>query len=219
MVLTCAEDVAAATAALAKGGTFAAAFTRAERLRLAAAALAALASLDRSLARRLVVKAQEDASEASYAVPAVGAIGGKRAAVLIIGGGGREAALAWKLAQSPRVSKVYVLPGNGGSARAATMTSAPITNVVGVDACDGAAVVAWAQPTATNEGVALVIVGPEAPLVAGVSDALRAAEVPVFGPSKAAAEIEASKAFSKVRQCHPHEVLTSSDLRPHLTSK
>jgi len=94
----------AATAAITAAGSLTGAFTRAERLRLAASALASLASYDRTLARRLVVEAS--AVHAETGAPVVGAISGKRAPVLIIGGGGREAALAWKIAKSPRVSQV-----------------------------------------------------------------------------------------------------------------
>ena len=105
--------------------------------------------------------------------------------VLVIGGGGREHALAWKLAQSPRVHKVYVAPGNGGTALSPRYENLPITDVV--------ALREWAQ---TNK-VALTVVGPEAPLAAGVVDEFRAHGLRVFGPTKAAAQLESSKAFSK----------------------
>ncbi|MEG0317122.1 MAG: phosphoribosylamine--glycine ligase [Comamonas sp.] len=106
--------------------------------------------------------------------------------ILVIGGGGREHALAWKLAQSPKATKVFVAPGNGGTALAGgKLQNLPITDVVQLRE--------WAQA----EGVALAVVGPEAPLAAGVVDEFRAHGMKVFGPTKAAAQLESSKAFSK----------------------
>ncbi len=105
--------------------------------------------------------------------------------VLVIGGGGREHALAWKLAQSEGVQQVFVAPGNAGTARDAALTNLDIT--------DKAALRAWVQA----EGVALTVVGPEAPLAAGVVDEFRAHGLAIFGPTKAAAQLESSKAFSK----------------------
>ena len=106
--------------------------------------------------------------------------------ILVIGGGGREHALAWKLAQSPKATKVFVAPGNGGTALAGgKLQNLPITDVVKLRE--------WAQA----EGVALSVVGPEAPLAAGVVDEFRAHGLKVFGPTKAAAQLESSKAFSK----------------------
>ena len=105
--------------------------------------------------------------------------------ILILGGGGREHALAWKIAKSPLVAKVFAAPGNAGIADVAECLDLPIE--------DGAAVAAWAG----KAGIDLIVIGPEAPLVAGVSDTLRAAGLAVFGPSKASAELEASKAFTK----------------------
>ena len=105
--------------------------------------------------------------------------------ILILGGGGREHALAWKIAQSPLVDRVSAAPGNAGIA--------DVADCVALDPMDGAAVAAWA----VAESVGLVVVGPEAPLAAGVSDALRAAGLAVFGPSRAAAMLETSKAFTK----------------------
>ena len=105
--------------------------------------------------------------------------------VLVIGGGGREHALAWKLAQSEKVHKVYVAPGNGGTALDERLENLPITDVK--------ALADWAQA----EKVALTVVGPEAPLAAGVVDEFRARQLRVFGPTKAAAQLESSKAFSK----------------------
>ncbi|MBL8918432.1 MAG: phosphoribosylamine--glycine ligase [Myxococcaceae bacterium] len=105
--------------------------------------------------------------------------------VLVLGSGGREHALVWKLAQSPSLSALFVAPGNPGMERLATRLEQSPT--------DGAAIVAVAK----RERIDLVVVGPEAPLVAGVADDLRAAGVPVFGPSAAAARVEGSKAFAK----------------------
>jgi len=105
--------------------------------------------------------------------------------VLILGGGGREHALAWKIAQSPLLSRLSVAPGNAGIA--------DVADCVSLDILDPDAVAQWAQAGSVD----LVVVGPEAPLAAGVADAVRAAGILVFGPSKAAAELEASKAFTK----------------------
>ena len=105
--------------------------------------------------------------------------------VLVIGGGGREHALAWKLAQSPKVQTVYVAPGNGGTARDSRLQNVNITDV--------GALRAWAAA----EKIAVTVVGPEGPLAAGVVDEFRAHGLRVFGPSRAAAQLESSKAFSK----------------------
>lgn len=107
--------------------------------------------------------------------------------VLIIGNGGREHALAWKIAQSERVSHVFVAPGNAGSARE------PKVQNIAIDVLDLEALVEFAQ----NEQVALTIVGPEAPLVAGVVDRFQAAGLACYGPTQKAAQLEGSKAFSK----------------------
>ena len=106
--------------------------------------------------------------------------------ILVIGGGGREHALAWKLAQSPKATKVFVAPGNGGTALAGgKLENLPITDPV--------ALREWAQA----EKISLAVVGPEAPLAAGVVDEFRAHGLKIFGPTKAAAQLESSKAFSK----------------------
>ncbi|WP_107852832.1 phosphoribosylamine--glycine ligase [Oceanimonas marisflavi] len=107
--------------------------------------------------------------------------------VLVIGGGGREHALAWKAAQSPRVSKVFVAPGNAG-----TELEPALTNVA-ISATDIPALLAFAK----QERVELTIVGPEAPLVAGVVDAFEADGLAIFGPTAGAAQLEGSKAFTK----------------------
>jgi phosphoribosylamine-glycine ligase len=108
--------------------------------------------------------------------------------VLVIGAGGREHAIALALAASPHVATVHVAPGNGGTAAA----GGKLRNAA-VSASDCAALAAFAAA----RGVALAAVGPEVPLVAGVADALAAVGVPCFGPSAAAARLEASKAWSK----------------------
>ncbi|MFG2338189.1 phosphoribosylamine--glycine ligase [Streptomyces yangpuensis] len=105
--------------------------------------------------------------------------------VLVIGGGAREHALCRSLSLDPDVSALYCAPGNAGIAEVAELRP--------VDALDGEAVAALA----TELGAGLVVVGPEAPLVAGVADAVRAAGIPVFGPSAEAAQLEGSKAFAK----------------------
>jgi phosphoribosylamine--glycine ligase len=105
--------------------------------------------------------------------------------VLVIGGGGREHALAWKLAQSPKVQCVYVAPGNGGTATDPRLENVAITEPTAL------------ADFARREKVALTVVGPEAPLAQGVVDVFRAAGLRIFGPTQAAAQLESSKAFSK----------------------
>ena len=105
--------------------------------------------------------------------------------VLVIGGGGREHALAWKLAQSDKVHKVYLAPGNGGTALDPNFTHINLSNPQELRA--------WAA----TEKIALTVVGPEGPLAAGVVDEFRAHGLKIFGPTQAAAQLESSKAFSK----------------------
>ena len=105
--------------------------------------------------------------------------------VLVIGGGGREHALAWKLAQSSKIQKVYVAPGNGGTAMDERLENLPITDIHELRA--------WAQ----EMKITLTVVGPEAPLASGVVDEFRQHGLRVFGPTQAAAQLESSKAFSK----------------------
>ena len=105
--------------------------------------------------------------------------------ILVIGGGGREHALAWKVAQSPRVAKVFVAPGNAGTACEPGLTTVPIAAI--------ADLVLFAK----DEQVALTIVGPEAPLAAGIVDAFRAEGLRIFGPTQAAAQLESSKDYAK----------------------
>src|SRR6188472_2822909 len=108
-----------------------------------------------------------------------------RMKVLVIGGGGREHALAWKLAQSPKVQAVYVAPGNGGTALEPRLENVPISDLHQL------------RDWALKEKIALTVVGPEAPLAAGVVDDFRAHGLRIFGPTQAAAQLESSKAFSK----------------------
>jgi len=105
--------------------------------------------------------------------------------VLVIGGGGREHALAWKLAQSPKLQCVYVAPGNGGTARDPRLENVPITDPQAL------------ADFAAREKVALTVVGPEAPLAAGIVDLFRSRGLRIFGPTQAAAQLESSKAFAK----------------------
>ncbi len=107
--------------------------------------------------------------------------------ILIIGGGGREHALAWKAAQSPQVEKVFVAPGNAGTALESKLENVDIS----AEDIDG--LLAFAQ----EKGIGLTIVGPEAPLVAGIVDAFAAADLRCFGPTQGAAQLEGSKAFTK----------------------
>jgi phosphoribosylamine--glycine ligase len=119
---------------------------------------------------------------------------------LLLGSGGREDALAWRLRQSPACGKLIAAPGNPGIARWAELAS--------IDPCDPGAVVELAR----NNAIDLVVVGPEAPLVAGVADALRAAGIAVFGPSAAAAQLEGSKGFTK-DLCRANDVPTADYVR------
>jgi phosphoribosylamine--glycine ligase len=105
--------------------------------------------------------------------------------LLVIGAGGREHALAWKLASSPRVQKVFVAPGNGGTAREGGVENIAITDFEAL------------ADFAAREQIQLTVVGPEAPLAAGVVDLFRARGLRIFGPTKAAAQLESSKAFAK----------------------
>ena len=107
--------------------------------------------------------------------------------ILIIGNGGREHALAWKAAQSPLADKIFVAPGNAGTALEQKVEN------VNIAATDIPALVKFAQ----DNHIGLTIVGPEAPLVIGVVDAFRAAGLKIFGPTQAAAQLEGSKAFTK----------------------
>ena len=105
--------------------------------------------------------------------------------LLVIGSGGREHALAWKLAQSPKVATVFVAPGNAGTAPEPKLQNLPLTAHADlIDFC-------------RKENVAFTIIGPEAPLAAGIVDDFRAAGLPVFGPTRAAAQLESSKDFAK----------------------
>ena len=105
--------------------------------------------------------------------------------VLVVGGGGREHALCWKIAQSPKVQELYCAPGNGGIGQVAELVEIAPTDIEGL--------VRFAR----DRGIDLTVVGPEAPLVAGIVDAFEAEGLEIFGPRRAAAEIEGSKAFAK----------------------
>ena len=105
--------------------------------------------------------------------------------ILVLGSGGREHALCWKIAQSPLLEKLYCAPGNGGTAAVAENTD--------LDAADHEAVISFCR----DRGVDLVVIGPEAPLVAGLADDLAAANIAAFGPGKIAAQLEGSKGYTK----------------------
>ena len=117
--------------------------------------------------------------------------------LLVIGSGGREHALAWRLAQSPRIQKVYVAPGNAGTARENGLENVAITSVDDL--------VAFAE----REQIYLTVVGPEAPLAAGVVNAFRAKSLPIFGPTREAAQLESSKDFAK-RFMQRHKIPTAA---------
>jgi phosphoribosylamine--glycine ligase len=133
--------------------------------------------------------------------------------LMVIGSGGREHAIAWKLAQSPRVQKVFVAPGNGGSARENGVENVALSEVPEL--------VAFAR----KETIYLTVVGPEAALAAGVVDAFRDAGLKIFGPTRAAAQLESSKDFAKsfmVRHNLPtalHRTFQSADLARAFVSK
>src|SRR5512136_2845075 len=105
--------------------------------------------------------------------------------VLVVGGGGREHALVWKVSQSPRVKKIYAAPGNAGIAQLAECVPAQAEDLAGLSAF------------ARKNAVDLTLVGPEGPLSLGIVDEFQKAGLRVFGPAKNAAEIEANKAFTK----------------------
>ena len=105
--------------------------------------------------------------------------------LLVIGSGGREHAIAWRLVQSARVARVYVAPGNAGTSREDGLFNVDVSSVEDL------------VEFAKRESIALTVVGPEAPLAAGVVDAFRAAGLKIFGPVRAAARLESSKDFAK----------------------
>ena len=117
--------------------------------------------------------------------------------VLVVGSGGREHALAWKLAQSPKIQVVYVAPGNGGTALDKRLQNVPLT--------DPQVLAAFAE----REGVAFTVVGPEAPLAAGIVDVFRGKGLRIFGPTQAAAQLESSKDFAKAFM-HRHGIPTAA---------
>ncbi|MBX7491751.1 phosphoribosylamine--glycine ligase [Qipengyuania sp. 1NDW9] len=120
--------------------------------------------------------------------------------ILLLGSGGREHALAWKLAQSPQCDKLWASPGNPGMEECASL--------VALDSSDHAVVVKFCEDNA----IGLVVIGPEVPLVEGLADSLRAAGVAAFGPSKAAAQLEGSKAFTK-ELCERAKIPTAKFIR------
>ena len=124
--------------------------------------------------------------------------------ILVLGSGGREHALCWKLAQSAAIQEqggtLFAAPGNPGMAECATLVT--------LDASDHAAVVAFCKERA----IGLVVIGPEAPLVDGLGDTLSAANIPVFGPGKEAAQLEGSKAFTK-EMCDRANIPTAGYVR------
>jgi len=117
--------------------------------------------------------------------------------ILVVGGGGREHALLWSLARSPRAGGLYAAPGNGGTAGIATHVLVPLSDHAGLAAL------------VEREGIDLTVIGPEAPLVAGLADSLRARSLPVFGPGAAGARIEGSKSWMK-RFLERHGVPTAA---------
>ena len=117
--------------------------------------------------------------------------------LLVIGSGGREHALAWRLAQSPRAQKIYVAPGNGGTARDPALENLPLQ--------DTDALIEFAR----REKIAFTVVGPEAPLAAGIVDAFRAAGLRIFGPTRAAAQLESSKDYAKAFMVR-HDIPTAA---------
>jgi len=122
--------------------------------------------------------------------------------VLLLGSGGREHALAWKLAQAPSVTRLYAAPGNPGIAEEAELVS--------LDVSDHTEVIGFCA----DKEIGLVVIGPEAPLVDGLADSLRAAGTPAFGPSKAAAQLEGSKGFTK-DLCARANIPTGAYVRTH----
>jgi phosphoribosylamine--glycine ligase len=113
--------------------------------------------------------------------------------VLVVGGGGREHALCWKIGQSPLVAKVYCAPGNAGTALVAENVDIAAEDIKGL--------VAFAK----SNGVGLVVVGPEAPLCMGIVDEMKKVGIRCFGPNKAAAEIEGSKLYAR-ELCRRHRI-------------
>jgi phosphoribosylamine--glycine ligase len=118
--------------------------------------------------------------------------------ILVIGNGGREHALVWKIAQSPRVTKVYCAPGNAGIEQLATCVEIQADDIAGLKAF------------VVSEKIDLTVVGPEAPLAAGIADEFRKAKLKIFGPTRAAAQLESSKTFSKELMARHHIPTASS---------
>ena len=112
--------------------------------------------------------------------------------ILVVGGGGREHALVWKLAQSPRVTQIFCAPGNAGIGQSATCVPLPVEDIIGL------------ADFAEKELISLTVVGPEAPLALGIADTFRQRKLKVFGPTKNAARVESSKAFAKELMTRQH---------------
>src|SRR4051812_49271156 len=148
----------------------------------------------------LTLSAGELSPEATFANRPGRVSSGRSMDILLLGSGGREDALAWRLRQSPSCGRLIAAPGNPGIARWA--------ECVAGDPCDPAAVVELAQ----RYGIGLVVIGAEAPLVAGVADVLRTAGFAVFGPSAAAARLEGSKGFTK-DLCRANNIPTGNYVR------
>src|SRR4051794_7704739 len=154
----------------------------------------------------LTLSAGELSPGATFANRPARVSSGRSMDILLLGSGGREDALAWRLRQSPSCGRLLAAPGNPGIARWA--------DCVAVDPCDPAAVVDLAR----REAIDLVVVGPEAPLVAGVADALREVGIAVFGPNAAAAQLEGSKGFTK-DLCKANGIPTADYVRTERASE
>jgi phosphoribosylamine--glycine ligase len=128
--------------------------------------------------------------------------------ILVVGGGGREHALVWKIAQSPRVTKLYCAPGNAGIEQLATCVAIQADDIAGL------------KTFAQSANIDLTVVGPEAPLAAGIADEFRKARLKIFGPTRAAAQLESSKTFSKELMFRHHIPTAASqsftELKPAL---
>src|SRR3954470_17818022 len=153
----------------------------------------------------LTLSAGELSPGATFANRPARVSSGRSMNILLLGSGGREDALAWRLRQSPSCDKLLAAPGNPGIVRWA--------DCLALDPCDPSAVVALAR----REAIDLVVVGPEAPLVAGVADALRDVGIAVFGPNAAAAQLEGSKGFTK-DLCKAKGIPTADYVRAELVA-
>eukprot|EP00743_Colponemidia_sp_Colp-15_P005742 GILK01006172.1.p1 GENE.GILK01006172.1~~GILK01006172.1.p1 ORF type:complete len:836 (+),score=168.34 GILK01006172.1:43-2508(+) len=162
-------------------------FSFEERKALAIKALRYLSTLDNQIAVDL-----ESALPLELKARAAHLTENNRLRILVVGNGGREHAIVWKLGLSPRIANIFVAPGNGGTANHVTVSGAHVTNVA-VASDDLGGIVSFAK----SNDIDLVVVGPEAPLCDGLVDLLESQGIAAFGPSKFAAQLEGSKAFSK----------------------